>query len=270
MDQAITLRRLVDHAVKRAGALTTGRVDLERAAADVTVRAGWPECLTGQPNLSVIAEVKRRSPSVGDIAPDVDPAGHARAYAAGGAAAVSVLTDDIHFGGSLDDLRLVAAAVDVPVLRKDFIVDPLQLLEARAAGASAVLLIVRALSTRTLAALMRESEALGLGTLVEVHHPGELDIALGTGAAVVGVNARDLDTFNVDLDSMETVLGAIPSGVVAIAESGIGSTGDVERVAAWGADGILVGTSVVKAPDPAEAVRRLCGTARRGRAKGAG
>jgi len=209
-----------------------------------------------------VAEVKRRSPSQGAIRPDLDPAAHARAYARGGAVAVSVLTDEVHFGGSLDDLSQVAAAVALPVLRKDFIIDELQILEARAAGASAVLLIVRILTPERLGALAAAAAAHRLATLVEVHTAVELDAALAARPTAVGVNARDLATFAVDLRAAEGVVARVPADVPVVAESGIEGRGDVERLAAAGADFVLVGTSLARRSDPETAVRALMGVTR--------
>jgi indole-3-glycerol phosphate synthase len=215
--------------------------------------------------VGVIAEVKRRSPSAGAIREDLDPVHHARSYERGGAVAISVLTDGLHFGGSLEDLASIAAAVSVPVLRKDFILDELQLLEARAVGASGVLLIVRALSADRLRALARVARENGLGVLVEIHSEAELDQALAADPTAVGVNSRDLATFAVDLRLAERLLAHVPASLPAIAESGIETRGDVERMARAGADLVLVGTSVARTADPEAAVRALCGVARKGR-----
>src|SRR6184192_3002106 len=215
--------------------------------------------------VGVIAEVKRRSPSAGTIREDLDPVDHARSYQRGGAVAISVLTDQPHFGGSLEDLVCVAAAVSVPVLRKDFILDELQLCEARAAGASGVLLIVRALSADRLRALARAARDQDLGVLVEIHSDAELEQALTAEPTAVGVNSRDLATFAVDLRLTERLLARVPAAVPAIAESGIETRADVERMAGAGADLVLVGTSVARLADPEAAVRALCGVVRRGR-----
>jgi indole-3-glycerol phosphate synthase len=211
----------------------------------------------------VIAEIKRRSPSAGAIAESLDPVEHAVAYQRGGASAVSVLTEGPHFGGSLADLTAVVSAVEVPVLRKDFIIDEVQLLEARIHGASAVLLIVRALDQATLVDLRQTAEDLGLACLVEVHTLGELDRALAVNPELVGVNARDLETFELDLAHVEPALRAVPPGVVAVAESGMSTREDVERAAAWGADAVLVGTAMSAARQPEAAVRALTGVERR-------
>jgi len=217
------------------------------------------------PAIGVIAEVKRRSPSAGSIREDLDPVAHARAYEQGGAAAISVLTDERHFGGTLDDLSRVARCVSVPVLRKDFILDELQLYEARAAGASAALLIVRALAPERLRALAGAARGLALGVLVEVHSEAELDLALAVEPTAVGVNSRDLGTFAVDLALAERLLARVPAAVPAVAESGIETRADVERMAAAGADLVLVGTSVARSGDPEDAVRQLVGVPRQGR-----
>jgi indole-3-glycerol phosphate synthase len=257
-----TLDEILAVTRRRVAALQGRAADLERRAAAAPVPR--PFVAVGA-TVGIIAEVKRRSPSQGPIRDDLDPVSHARAYVRGGAQGVSVLTDEAHFGGSLADLEAVAAAVPVPVLRKDFILDELQLLEARAAGASAVLLIVRALSADRLAALARAARSQGLAILVEVHDPRELDAALATEPSAVGVNARDLGTFVVDLAGAEAVLARVPRGVPAIAESGVETKADVERLAAAGADLVLVGTSVARAEDPEAAVRALTGVRRQDR-----
>jgi indole-3-glycerol phosphate synthase len=207
--------------------------------------------------LSVIAEVKRRSPSKGDLADIPDPAALAQAYAAGGADAISVLTEERRFGGSLDDLRAVRAAVDTPLLRKDFIVTGYQLLEARAAGADLVLLIVAALDDPTLARLHDEARALGLTVLVEVHDEDEIARALAVGADLVGVNARNLKTLAVDPDTFGRLVGLLPAHVVKVAESGIGGPDDAARYAREGADVVLVGEALVKHGDPTGAVAAM-------------
>ena len=246
----------------RVAALQERAAELERRAA-----AAGPVTRLQEPGADVglIAEVKRRSPSQGAIRTDLDPVRHARAYVRGGAVAVSVLTDEAHFGGSLEDLERVAAAVPVPVLRKDFILDELQIMEARGAGASAVLLIVRAVTRDRLLALARAAAGWGLQTLVEVHGEDELDAALTAQPGAIGVNARDLSTFAVELRRAEAVIRKVPAAVAVVAESGIESRGDVERVAAAGADYVLVGTSVARQDDPENAVRALSGVKRQPR-----
>lgn len=250
----------------RVVALRPRARELERAAAAAPVPRRFAAALAGE-TVGVIAEVKRRSPSFGAIREDLDAVRHARAYEQGGAVAISVLTDEAHFGGTLGDLAAVARAVAVPVLRKDFILDELQLFEARAAGASAVLLIVRALTPERLGALARGARDQGLGVLVEVHSEAELGHALRVEPTAVGVNSRDLATFTVDLALVERLVARVPPGVAAVAESGIAGRADVERRAAAGADLVLVGAAVARARDPAAAVRELTGVRRQGRSR---
>jgi indole-3-glycerol phosphate synthase len=236
----------------------TSEPDLRAALADVGApRDPMPHLRA--PGSSVVAEVKRRSPSKGDLAEIADPAALARAYAAGGAAAISVLTEERRFGGSLDDLRAVRAAVDTPLLRKDFIVDPYQLLEARAAGADLVLLIVAALDDDTLRRLHDRAGELGLTVLVEVHDEPETTRALELGAELVGVNARSLKTLAVDPDTFGRLAPLVPSDRVLVAESGITSPVDVKRYVAEGAGVVLVGEALVRDGDPEEAVRAMTG-----------
>jgi indole-3-glycerol phosphate synthase len=253
---------------ERVGQLRAGRKILEQAAASAPVPPAWLPAFAGK-TVSVIAEVKRRSPSAGDIAARLDPATHARAYESGGASAISVLTDGPFFGGSLDDLVAVRAAVTLPVLRKDFIVDPVQIFESRAAGASAILLIARGLERSDLLLLAALARDVGLGTLVEIHRMDELDAALAARPDTLGINSRDLETFHVDVGMVEQLLRAVPRDVVAVAESGLSSRADVEKVAAWGADAVLVGTAIASAANPETAVRALTGCARQGRVAGA-
>ena len=209
------------------------------------------------PGLSVIAEVKRRSPSKGDLADIPDPAVLATAYAAGGAAAISVLTEQRRFGGSLEDLRAVRAAVTTPLLRKDFIVTGYQLLEARAAGADLVLLIVAALDDVLLGDLHQQARELGLTVLTEVHDEAEVARALDVGATLVGVNARNLKTLQVHADTFARLAALLPADVVKVAESGITGRDDAARFAAQGADVVLVGEALVRHGDPQAAVAEL-------------
>jgi len=248
----------------RVAALKPRARDLERQAAASPPPRQFARALAGS-TVGVIAEVKRRSPSAGAIREDLDPARHAQAYERGGAVAVSVLTNEVHFGGSLEDLARVAQAVTVPVLCKDFILDELQLLEARAAGASGVLLIARALAPERLRALARAARDQDLGVLVEAHTEEELERALAVEPTALGVNSRDLATFTVDLELAERLLARVPARVPAVAESGIETRADVARMAGAGADVVLVGTSVARADDPAAAVRALVGVRRVGR-----
>jgi len=209
---------------------------------------------------AVIAEVKRSSPSAGRIA-DADPAARARAYEEGGAAAVSVLTEPVHFDGSLADLRAVHHATTVPVLRKDFLVHPAQLIEARVAGADAVLLIAAALGETELKAMLNAAEDLELGALVETHSPEDLDRVLGADAKVVGVNARDLETLDVDEDRALVLLRSVPDDRIAVFESGISTRGQVERAIEAGANAVLVGEALMRAEDPGAKLRELRGMA---------
>ena len=259
-----TLPSILAATRRRVDALRPAARELERRASAAPQPRPFAAVLGG-PAVGVIAEVKRRSPSAGAIREGLDPVAHARAYVAGGAVAVSVLTDEPHFGGSLADLEAVARAVAVPVLRKDFILDELQLLEARVAGASAILLIVRALDQDLLQTLAGAARDLGLGTLVEAHDERELDRALAVTPSAVGINSRDLDSFTVDLATAERLLGRVPAGVTAGAESGSDTRADVERLARAGADLVLVGTAVARAAGPEQAVRALVGVRRKGR-----
>ncbi len=239
------------------------RAQAQRPLAEVRAQAeampparDWRAALA-QPGVQLIAEVKAASPSEGVIQAALDPEAQARAYARAGAAAISVLTDAPFFHGSLAHLRAVRAAVPVPVLRKDFILDPYQIYEARAAGADAVLLIVALLDDAQLRDALALSRELGLGTLVEVHTPTELERALAAGAEVIGVNNRDLHTFTVDLAVSEQLLPRIPRGVVRVAESGVHTPEDVVRMACAGADAVLVGTALMRADDPEALARAL-------------
>jgi indole-3-glycerol phosphate synthase len=254
--------------------LATTRAGLADLAAHAEALSGQASRAARPPSLvaalqrtavAVIAEVKRRSPSAGVIRDDLDPAARARLYAEHGAAAISVLTDGPFFGGSVDDLRSAAVVVSVPVLRKDFILDELQIVEARVAGAAAVLLIVRALSRERLAALLRTAAEHGLDALVEVHTAGELDRALEAGARLLGVNSRDLDTFRIDTDAAWQLLRRVPPDRVAVAESGMATVDDVVRARDHGADAVLIGTALSAAPDPGAVLEQLSAVARHGR-----
>jgi indole-3-glycerol phosphate synthase len=220
-----------------------------------------PVPLLRSPGVDVIAEVKRASPSQGTLAPIADPAALARSYADGGAVAVSVLTEGRRFGGSLADLAAVRAAVDLPVLRKDFVVSSYQLWEARAHGADMVLLMASVLDQQALVCLVERAESIGLTPLVEAHTATEVERALVAGARVVGINNRDLRSLRVDRDTFATLAPLIPDGVVRVAESGVRGPHDVLELARAGADAVLVGTSLVagsaQGVDPAAAVADL-------------
>ena len=210
-----------------------------------------------EPGIGVIAEVKRASPSRGELASIADPAELARAYAAGGARVISVLTEERRFHGSLDDLDAVRAAVSIPVLRKDFIIGPYQIHEARAHGADMLLLIVAALEQPALESMLERTESLGMTALVEVHTEEEADRALQAGARVIGVNARDLKTLEVDRDCFARIAPGLPSNVIRIAESGVRGTADLLACAGAGADAVLVGEGLVTSGDPRSAVADL-------------
>jgi indole-3-glycerol phosphate synthase len=202
-----------------------------------------------EPGTSVIAEVKRASPSRGPIDTGLDPTALALEYGRGGAAAISVLTEPLHFRGSLEDLSAVRRVVEVPVLRKDFLVDPVQIWEARAAGADAVLLIVAALDDARLADLLVVTHATGMESLVEVHTEAEIERARAAGARVLGVNNRDLKTFEIDLSTAERLAPLVVGETVSVAESGIWTQADARRMRSAGYDAVLVGESLVRAPD---------------------
>lgn len=212
--------------------------------------------------ISVIAEIKRRSPSKGALRADLDAADLARRYERGGAAALSVLTDEEFFGGSDEDLRSARAAVGLPVLRKDFTIDAYQVYEARAIGADALLLIVRILEDGLLRELCALAGELGLAALVEVHDERELERAVAAGAPIIGVNSRDLGTFEVRLETALRLGPLLPEGSVAVAESGIRSRSDVERLEAAGYDAILVGESLVVSGEPEAKLGELLGARR--------
>jgi indole-3-glycerol phosphate synthase len=208
---------------------------------------------------AVIAEMKRSSPSVGAIAEDADPVLRARAYAAGGAAAISILTEPSHFHGSLLDLQAARSAVDLPLLRKDFLVHPGQVIEARANGADAVLLITACLSDSELVSMLAAASDMGLGVLLETHSDADQERALGTDARVIGVNARDLETLDVDIEAALERLRRIPPDRVSVLESGISSRSQAEDAMRAGASAILVGEALMRAGDPAAMLRELRG-----------
>jgi len=209
------------------------------------------------PGISVIAEIKRASPSKGPIRPELDVAGIASAYESAGAAAVSVLTEERYFKGSLDDLRAARAACGLPLLRKDFIIDSYQVWEAAEAGADAVLLIVAALSAEELVSLRQEAEAAGLECLVEVHSLEEMERAAAAGARLIGINNRDLRTFEVSLRTTTDMMNHAPEGVPIVSESGIRGAADVSMLANAGVNAVLVGETLMRSEDPGNALRQL-------------
>jgi indole-3-glycerol phosphate synthase len=243
---------------RRAAALDPRPLDeLVEAARSEAPTRGFAAALAAADGLAVVAEVKKRSPSLGDLAPEAVPGVLAKAYADGGATCLSVLTDAEFFGGSPSDLGEARAATDLPVLRKDFTVSERDVCDARLIGADAVLLIVAALSDDELGRFLALAADVGLDALVEVHDEAEAGRALAVGATLVGVNQRDLATFEVDTDRAVRVASAIPDGVVKVAESGIRGPGDAARLAAAGYHAVLVGEALVTSDDPAAAVRAL-------------
>lgn len=210
-------------------------------------------------DICVIAEVKRSSPSKGALAPIVDPAGLAASYAEAGAAVISVLTEQRRFGGTLADLDLVRSSVELPILRKDFMIDEYQFYEARAHGADVILLIVAALSKNQLDDYFQLSKELGMRALIEVHTPGELESALSISPEIVGVNSRNLKTLEVDTQAFAQLIPQIPSSIARVAESGISSRADVEFAHEHGATAILVGEALVRSGNPNVAMGQLLG-----------
>ena len=259
-----TLGSLTEAANERAAQVVSSLPDLRDAARELPPARPFAAALR-RDHLAVIAEVKRASPSKGAIAPGLDATAQATAYVDGGAAAISVLTEPTRFGGTLDDLRRVSAAVPVPVIRKDFLVHPVQLWEARVAGASAALLIVRSLAPDLLPRLMDAAQEAGLALLVEVRDEAELERALAVSAPVIGVNNRNLETLVIDPTTAPRVIRQMPPHIVAVAESGMRSPADAQPAADAGADALLVGSAVSASASPSDDVRALAGIARRAR-----
>jgi indole-3-glycerol phosphate synthase len=233
-----------------------GLAELEREAAAQPEGRPFSEALV-RPGMSVIAEHKRRSPSAGTIREGASCDEIVRAYERGGAAAISVLTEEAHFGGSLDDLRAARAATALPILRKDFTIDPYQLYEAKAVGADAVLLVVGSLRPRELATLNGLARDLDLDAVVEIHEEEELDAALEVDADVLGINNRNLEDFSVDIGRTFDLLADVPAGKTVVSESGIERRDQVEELEQVGVDAVLVGEVLMRAPDPEAAVREL-------------
>jgi indole-3-glycerol phosphate synthase len=260
------LGELVLAAARRGSALASVARDLERAALAAPAAPSFASSLQ-RADVAVIAELKRRSPSKGAINELLDAPARAAEYAAGGAAAISVLTEPARFGGSLDDLRAARRATAVPILRKDFIVDRLQLFEAREAGASAVLLIARALPPSRFASLAASALAIGLGVLLEVRSESELEQALRIDGAVIGVNNRNLETLELGHAVTERLVPLVPRDRIVVYESGVASVTDVERAAALGADAVLIGSTLSAPRDGAAAVAAFVGVPRHPRAR---
>jgi indole-3-glycerol phosphate synthase len=255
----ILARKRDEVAAAKAAIPAAEMADLARSRRDPP--RGLRQALTTGARPRVVAEIKRRSPSRGEIRADFDPVALAKAYAEAGAAAISVLTDEHYFGGHLEYLDLVRGATHVPVLRKDFAIDTYQVDEARARGADAILLIVAAFSGtsgyRQMEALRGRAAELGLDVLVEAHDEAELDSALAIGADLVGINNRNLATFEVDLATTERLAGRVPEGVVLVAESGIFTNDDIQRLERAGAQAFLVGESLMREPDVGMALRSI-------------
>ena len=258
---AVRLDDLIDATRERVDRAKRERpiAELEQAASTQTIDRPFSEALS-RPWTSLIAEYKRRSPSAGEIRADLDVADVVRAYERGGAAAVSILTEERHFGGSLEDLRRARDATDLPILRKDFTIDPYQLFEAKAFGADAVLLVVGALKKRDLASLYDMARDLELDAIVEVHDEDELEQALEIDCDVVGINNRNLEDFSVSLDTTFDLLTDVPAGKTVVSESGISAREQIEELERRGVDAVLIGEAVMRAPDPEAAVRDLAGS----------
>ena len=259
------LDRIVETKRQEVDALLPLEGGLSRSVAEAPPAKDLAAALRREGEVAVMAEVKRRSQGAGPIRPELDPEGLGRAYQQAGAAAVSVLTDQEYFGGSLDDLRTVRGAVSIPVFRKEFIIHRVQLLQARAAGADGTLLIARILSDGALRSLHEDALALGLTPLVEVHDGAELDRALGVGARLIGINNRNLQTFTTSLDVTLDLLSRIPSDVTVVSESGIRTPEEVDRLGTAGVHGVLVGETFLRAPDPGIAAASFVGRRRTAR-----
>lgn len=255
------LQSIVDRKREEIASLAPRVSDLRAASAAAAPPRPWSESLRQPGKVGLIAELKRRAPSAGDLRPGMDPAALARSYQSAGAAALSVLTD-ADFDGDLDDLVRARGEVAIPTLRKDFILDRVQVWESRAAGADAVLLIVRALSDGQLEELLDAAGESGLGTLVEVHDLAELERALATDAQVIGINNRDLRTLATNLDVTRQLAPAVPADRILVAESGIESPEHVEQMGDLGVDAVLVGRALMSSADPQELAARMAGKRR--------
>ena len=252
------LDKILEATRERVAELRTRRAAVMEKAEAAASPPSFEQALTG-PGLAVIAEIKRRSPSRGDLALDLDAVEQARRYAAGGAAALSVLTEPVFFAGRPEDLVAARATTGLPILRKDFVLESIQIWEARAMGASAVLLIAAALTPNELAALIDDAGRAGIDAMVEVHTTDEAKLSIDLGARIVGVNNRDLASFEVDLVSAEEIAPFLSQAAVTVAESGIGSGRDARRMQAAGYDAVLVGEALVRSADPSALIRELAG-----------
>ena len=258
MAQGTYLDRILEHHRARAAADPRPLDALVESARACVPPRGFARAISSTPHLAVIAEIKRRSPSKGDLNAGLDPAVMARTYQSGGASCLSVLTDEPHFGGSVADLQAARAACELPVIRKDFTVDARDVCDARIMGADCVLLIAAALSAGELSDFLEVARLVDIDALVEVHDEHELAVALGAGATLVGVNQRDLVTFRVDHARAVRMGSVIPESVVKVAESGVRGREDALSLRAAGYHAVLVGEHLVTAPDPAAALTELC------------
>ncbi|MFQ5630075.1 MAG: indole-3-glycerol phosphate synthase TrpC [bacterium] len=264
MTRTTILEKIIAHKHREVEAckLATPEQELADIVQDMPPPKSLAKAIRGKDQLSVIAEMKRASPSAGLLRRNFEPVAIARSYAKAGADAISVLTDAHFFQGRLDHIRQIRPLVDMPILRKDFIIDRYQLLEARAAGADAVLLIVAALEENVLAVLLRKTHGLGIDALVEVHTEKELDAALRVGAEIIGINNRNLESFEIDLATTENLVPKSPSGKVIVGESGITTPDDLARMRKSGVDAALVGSHFMRESNPGEALaafKKMCG-----------
>ncbi len=262
MRRSGVLKEILAAKTAEVEALGASRQELVTRMRDQSPPRAVLDQLARRDRVGVIAEVKRRSPSAGDISGGLDPVGLAARYAEGGALAISVLTDSQWFGGSMDDLAAVRDRVHLPVLRKDFVIDSLQVIQARAGGADLVLLIARVLEPSPLRDMRAMVDELGMTALVEAHDEWEVEAALEAGARLIGINNRDLAVFGTDLAVTERLADYVPGDVVLISESGITGVTDVKRVARAGADAVLVGEALVRSADPATLVREMASVER--------
>ena len=260
------LGTIIGETLDRVRRLRPAESELHERALAAPAHPPFATALRGDA-VAVVAEIKRQSPSRGAINPSIDPARQAAAYESGGASAISVLTETTHFGGDLSDLARARRGTALPLLRKDFIIDPLQIAESRGGGASAVLLIARALAPDQLPDLVAAAQAYGLESLVEIRSEEELDRALALPISLIGVNSRDLETLDIDRAVAALLLPLIPSDRIAVAESGVVTPSDASELAHMGADAVLVGSAVSAVADPAALVRQLAAVPRVGRAR---
>jgi indole-3-glycerol phosphate synthase len=257
LDKILMTKREEIQALKATFKSKNGR-ELYEQCQDLPPTRGFRRALKEGTDIALIAEVKKASPSKGVIREDFDPVAIAQAYEAGGATCLSVLTDRVYFQGDLAYLAQIRAAVQLPLLRKDFVIEPIQIYEARLAGADAILLIVAAVpSPARLAELRHAAESTGMDVLVEVHDAAELEMAVQSGATLIGVNNRDLHTFNVDLALAETLIPQFPEGTIGVAESGIFTHADITRMQAAGAKAVLVGESLMREADIMRATQKI-------------